>query len=218
MKRLSFSALLLLFVVSLSAQLRWDVKAGMSVANMTQMEEGAKFGYTVGIGADYAFSNMFSLQTGINFTSKGTREVDVEDDYRNYNKEVFKVFSHYAELPVLAAVKFQVTDDFKVLVNAGPYFAMGLAGKEEYTNTAIQGVDYSYDLFKDSKDNKALMNRFDTGLQFGVGTELNDHFLINLTGQCGFISPYNEPYDRMYGDDGKSPKNLNFMITAGYRF
>lgn len=129
MKRLSFSLLLLSLVITVFAQLRWDVKAGMSVANMTQMDEGAKFGYTIGVGADYAFSDMFSLHTGINFTSKGTREVDFEDDYGMYDKETFQVFLHYAELPVLAAVKFPIMDNFKITLNAGPYIAVGLGGK-----------------------------------------------------------------------------------------
>lgn len=201
-------------VLAVSAQLRWDVKAGMSLSNMSHADKDAKFGYTVGLGADYAFSEMFSLQTGVNFTSKGMREVDVDDDWGSYEKSTFKVFSHYAELPILAAVKFGVVDDFKVVLNAGPYLAIGIGGKEEYSNTAITNDDYSLDLFRDS----GKMNRFDVGLQYGVGFEIDDHLLVNLTGQAGFITPYKHPYNVMYGDDGKSPKNLCFMLSLGYRF
>lgn len=214
MKRLSFSLLFLFSVLVVSAQLRWDVKAGMSVANMSHADKDAKFGYTVGLGADYAFSEMLSLQTGVNFTSKGMREVDVEDDRGYYEKSTFKVFSHYAELPILAAVKFRVIDDFKVVLNAGPYFAVGIGGKEEYSNTAFTNDDYSLDLFGDNRK----MNRFDVGLQYGVGFEIDNHFLVNLTGQAGFITPYKHPYNMLYGDDGKSPKNLCFMLSVGYRF
>lgn len=214
MKRLSLGLLLLFSVLAVSAQLRWDVKAGMSLSNMSHADKDAKFGYTVGLGADYAFSEMFSLQTGVNFTSKGMREVDVDDDWGSYEKSTFKVFSHYAELPILAAVKFGVVDDFKVVLNAGPYLAIGIGGKEEYSNTAITNDDYSLDLFRDS----GKMNRFDVGLQYGVGFEIDDHLLVNLTGQAGFITPYKHPYNVMYGDDGKSPKNLCFMLSLGYRF
>ncbi|MDN0052985.1 porin family protein [Bacteroides caecigallinarum] len=214
MKRLSFSLLFLFSVLVVSAQLRWDVKAGMSVANMSHADKDAKFGYTVGLGADYAFSEMLSLQTGVNFTSKGMRDVDVEDDRGYYEKSTFKVFSHYAELPILAAVKFRVIDDFKVILNAGPYFAVGIGGKEEYSNTAFTNDDYSLDLFGDNRK----MKRFDVGLQYGVGFEIDNHFLVNLTGQAGFITPYKHPYNMLYGDDGKSSKNLCFMLSVGYRF
>ena len=214
MKRLSFSLLFLFSVLVVSAQLRWDVKAGMSVANMSHADKDAKFGYTVGLGADYAFSKMLSLQTGVNFTSKGMRDVDVEDDRGYYEKSTFKVFSHYAELPILAAVKFRVIDDFKVILNAGPYFAVGIGGKEEYSNTAFTNDDYSLDLFGDNRK----MKRFDVGLQYGVGFEIDNHFLVNLTGQAGFITPYKHPYNMLYGDDGKSSKNLCFMLSVGYRF
>ena len=51
--------------------------------------------------------------------------------------------------------------------------------------------------------------RFDLGIQYGIGLELNDRYLINLTGQNGFISP---------ADGGENPKNMTFSIGVGYRF
>lgn len=50
------------------------------------------------------------------------------------------------------------------------------------------------------------------GVQYGVGVELADHYLIHLTGQNGFITPYDEGYDR------DRSKNMNFMIGVGYIF
>lgn len=214
MKKILLGTIISLVSLAGYSQVRWDVKAGMSMSNMTQLDEGPKFGYTVGVGADYAFNNLWSLQTGINFTSKGTRESDSERG----EKETFQVFSHYAELPVLAAVNFQIVDNIKFIINAGPYFALGLGGKQEYTNTRFPDDNYSISLFKGENGEKALMKRFDMGLQYGIGTEINKHLLVNLTGQCGFITPYNSPYNKTFGDDGKSPLNLSFNVTLGYRF
>lgn len=194
------------------AQLKWDVKAGLSLSNLTQLDGGAKPGYTIGIGADYAFNKSWSLQSGINFTGKGAKETEYEDGI----KEHYKIFSHYIEVPILAAFKIPVTEDVKVVINAGPYLAAGIGGKAEYEFYTAAG---EMDLFKKEKgEEKALMKRFDTGLQYGVGAELNEHFLVSLQGQCGFISPFNEPYDRWFSDDGKSPKNLSFTLSVGYRF
>ena len=63
----------------------------------------------------------------------------------------------------------------------------------------------------------AVMKRFDVGLQYGVGLEVGDHWLVNLTGQNGFINVFDgiEFYDET---DKLSPKNMTFTIGVGYRF
>lgn len=55
------------------------------------------------------------------------------------------------------------------------------------------------------------MGRFDLGIQYGIGLELSDRYLINLTGQNGFICPWDV-------DEGDKPKNMTFSIGVGYRF
>ena len=50
--------------------------------------------------------------------------------------------------------------------------------------------------------------RFDLGIQYGIGLELSDRYLINLTGQNGFIDVA----------DGGDAKNMSFAIGVGYRF
>ena len=46
------------------------------------------------------------------------------------------------------------------------------------------------------------------GIQYGIGLELSDRYLINLTGQNGFIDVA----------DGGDAKNMSFAIGVGYRF
>lgn len=55
------------------------------------------------------------------------------------------------------------------------------------------------------------MGRFDLGIQYGIGLELSDRYLINLTGQNGFICPWDV-------EEGDKPKNMTFSIGVGYRF
>lgn len=217
MKKIVLTALFGLTALSGFSQVTWDVKAGMSLSNFTQMDGGAKIGYSVGVGMDYAFNETWSLQSGVNFTSKGTKESDYDDGM----KEEAKIFSHYIDIPVLAAFKMPIKDNIKLVVNAGPYFSAGLGGKYDYNfeGYGIESKSGKEDLFtKANGQEKAMMKRFDMGLQYGVGTEINEHFLVNLTGQCGFLSPFNEPYKTVFSDDGKSPKNLSFIISVGYRF
>ena len=90
-------------------------------------------------------------------------------------------------------------DNTKFVINAGPYLAFGLGGKAK---------DDNFDL-KLFKSDEGDWKRFDLGIQYGIGLELSDRYLINLTGQNGFISPV---------DGGDDPKNMTFTIGVGYRF
>ena len=83
-------------------------------------------GFKVGLGMDYAFTDVWSLKSGLMFESKGYK-VDEE-----------KARPIYMQIPVMAAWKANITDDIKFVVNAGPYFAVGLGGKyKEGNNVSI---------------------------------------------------------------------------------
>ena len=200
MKKFLLTAVLGMVALAGFSQVRWDVKAGMSMTNMNgDMDGDMKVGYTVGVGMDYAFSEEWALQSGLNFTGKGAKDTGV------------KVKMNYIELPILAAYKFAIGENMKFVVNAGPYLAVGLGGK--MSADGEDGGDVK--LFsKEDGAEEALMNRFDLGIQYGIGLEVGEHYLVNLTGQNGFINTLN---DKVFGDDVSS-KNLAFMISVGYRF
>ena len=186
------------------SQLRWDVKFGMNFSNMTKMDDSkAITGFTMGVGADYAFNENWAFQPGIMITSKGYKD-EIYD-------EKFTVRPIYLDIPILAAYKFDITDNTKFVINAGPYFAIGLGGKTK------SGVDGAPDekVFDDKNAYGAEYDkRFDFGLQWGLGVELGEHYLVNFTAQHGFITPYD--FDSDY--DGDKPKNMSFAIGVGYRF
>lgn len=197
MKKFLLTAVLGMFALAGFSQVKWDAKVGMSMTNMTETTDSKlKVGYTVGVGMDYAFSENWSLQSGLNFTGKGTKVEGV------------KFNMHYVELPVLAAYKFAVGENMKLVVNAGPYFACGLAGKMSAEGESVK-------LFsKEDGADEALMNRFDLGIQYGVGLEVGEHYLVNLTGQNGLMNTLKN--ESVWGD--ASSKNIAFSISVGYRF
>ncbi len=189
-----------MFALAGFSQVKWDAKVGMSMTNLTgDMDGDMKIGYNVGVGMDYAFSEDWSLQSGLNFTGKGAKDEGV------------KVKMNYVELPILAAYKFALGENMKFVVNAGPYLAVGLGGK-----MTVDGEDGgSVKLFsKEDGAEEALMKRFDLGIQYGIGLEVGEHYLVNLTGQNGFINPLN---DKVWGEE-LSTKNMAFSISVGYRF
>lgn len=194
MKKFLMTAVLGMFALAGFSQVKWDAKFGMNFSNMTKLDETKALpGFNLGVGMDYGFSENWSLQSGLMISSKGFKYK--EGDWKSKFRPI------YLDIPILAAYKFNISDNTKFVINAGPYLAIGLGGKNKETD------EEDVKLFdKDGYDWK----RFDLGIQYGIGLELSDRYLINLTGQNGFISPAD-------GEDG-DPKNMTFSIGVGYRF
>ena len=172
MKKLVLTMLFGLIALAGYSQVRWDVQLGMNFSNMTKADDAKMLpGFKVGLGMDYAFTDVWSLKSGLMFESKGYK-VDEE-----------KARPIYMQIPVMAAWKANITDDIKFVVNAGPYFAVGLGGKYKEGNSDIK-------LFSSDGMN---MERFDLGIQWGIGVELSERYIVNFTGENGFISPFDFP-------------------------
>ena len=125
-----------------------------------------RVGFNLGVGMEYQFTDMWSLQPSLMFTQKGAKLGDM------------KANPMYLELPVMAAARFAVVDGQNVVVKAGPYLACGIAGKYK-----IAGV--KEDFFGDNGGGK----RFDFGLGVGVAYEIN-RFFVDLTGEFGLTKVY----------------------------
>lgn len=195
MKKFLMTAVLGMFALAGFSQVKWDAKFGMNFSNMTKFEDTKALpGFQLGVGMDYGFSENWSLQSGLMISSKGYKVK--EGEYKETTRPI------YLDIPILAAYKFNISDNTKFVINAGPYLAFGLGGKNK-----VDGVDESEKVFGENG-----WNRFDLGIQYGIGLELSDRYLINLTGQNGFICPW----DTEDGED--KPKNMTFSIGVGYRF
>lgn len=202
MKKTLLTLFLGLLAVVGYSQARFDIHGGMSMANITNSEADLKVGYTLGVGMDYSFNEMWSFQSGLNFTSKGCKISESGVDV--------KVNPVYLDIPLLAAVKMNITEGNRFLINLGPYIGFGLGGKMTIEQG---GAEIGTKLFKKVEGNKeAMMNRCAVGLQYGIGFELDEHYLINLTGQYGFTNMIKESFA------GENNKNLAFLLTVGYRF
>ena len=70
-KGLIFVLFALVSIVSYS-QISWNAKVGMNMSNLTgDADTDMKIGFNVGVGAEYAFTEMWSVQPSLMFTSKG---------------------------------------------------------------------------------------------------------------------------------------------------
>lgn len=199
MKKILMTIALAMCTLAGFSQVKWDARFGVNFSNVTKDKESKALpGFLLGVGMDYGFTENWSLQSGLMFSSKGYK----------YKEEGFKetIRPIYLDIPILAAYKVDIADNMKFVVNAGPYLAFGLGGKDK---EHWDGGE-SYKLFKGEYGWK----RFDLGIQYGVGLELGERYLVNLTGQNGFICPVDFPA----GYKGDKPKNMTFTIGLGYRF
>ena len=115
-KGLIFVLFALVSIVSYS-QISWNAKVGMNMSNFTgDMDTDMRIGFNVGVGMEYQFSDMWSIQPSLMFTQKGAKQDEV------------KMNPMYLEIPVLAAARFAIADNQNIVVKAGPYFAYGIAG------------------------------------------------------------------------------------------
>ncbi|WP_303012103.1 porin family protein [uncultured Bacteroides sp.] len=197
-KGLIFVLFALVSIVSYS-QISWNAKVGMNMSNFTgDMDTDMRIGFNVGVGMEYQFSDMWSIQPSLMLSQKGGK-YDKDGESVKYNPM-------YLEIPVLAAARFAVADNQNIVVKAGPYFAVGIAGKAKYE---FDGETEKGDFFGDGDDQFGA-KRFDCGLGVGVAYEINK-FFVDLTGEFGLTKLYDV-------EEGSAPKNMNFSIGVGYKF
>lgn len=202
MKKLVLTMLFGLIALAGYSQARWDVQLGMNFSNMTKLDDSKALpGFKLGLGMDYAFTDVWSLKSGLMFESKGFKMK--EGDYKETIRPI------YMQIPVMAAWKATITDGVKFVANVGPYFAVGLGGKDKLDWDGEKDDAKIFD--SDGLDWK----RFDLGIQWGFGVELAERYIINFTGENGFINPADAIDEN---DNIVSPKNMTFTIGVGYIF
>lgn len=162
------------------------VKAGFNLANVSIKENGdiddAKSlpSFHVGLHGDIPIvANILSLQPGILFTGKGSKtQVGNTTDASYYRATTNPM---YIEVPVNVVFKAPLGDGGKFFAGAGPYVAMGIAGRNK-TEGKIFGVGFKNDKkIEFSNDDPTtsgeegagfgIMRRFDYGLNGTVGFE-----------------------------------------------
>lgn len=178
-----------------SAQAQFYVQGGVNLANITKNNAGETSDnnmlatFNAGLLGRFGISKMFDLETGLLFTGRGSKTETYfsgnADD--NYIKSKFNPY--YLELPLNAVIKFPLdtkgTNSF--FIHAGPYVAMGIAGKAKMeskfiglTSTATESIQFNNDDPSTSEQEDATydkLKRFDFGANVGAGIDLGSVIL-----------------------------------------
>jgi hypothetical protein len=165
------------------------VQGGANFANITKNNAGETSDnnilttFNAGVMGRFGISKIFDLETGLLFTGRGAKAETFfgADESDNYVKAKFNPY--YIELPVNAVVKLplSVGGNSNVFVNAGPYVAMGVAGKSKVetkfvgvTSTSSENIKFNNDDPTTNQQEGAAydrIKRFDFGLNFGAGID-----------------------------------------------
>lgn len=196
------------------------IRAGGNLSTFTgdyfsDVDLKSRFGFNVGVNFDYSIMKCFGVQTGVYFTTKGAKE-EWENYYSDYTStRTVEYNPMYIQIPVLASFRYNLNDNWRWELNAGPYFAFGVGGKYEkertFTdnrdNSIIEQTSEEVDFFNDNT------NSFDMGIAFGTGLTYKK-FYFGVQYEIGMSDLNNDKEDGDYA----SIKNSNFTFSVGYNF
>ena len=202
---------------------------GMNISNFRHPDAAfdgltdPKAGFNLGVRGEYMLPSCYGVfvNLGVNYTMKGAKmdvAASLPDDYSC----TVKFRPCYIEIPLHVGYRFNVLDNLGVFADFGPYFAIGVNGKEktEFEGDALE--DYSKKFFRNSKMILGEIQRYDFGLGFRVGAEYANHHSLNFSFDWGLTDMYRDSYRREFfkenGYELGKLKNFNAGITYGYRF
>lgn len=202
------------------------VQGGVNLANITQTKSGQTQDnnllttFNVGILSRFNLSQPIDLESGLLFEGRGSKANSyfgsTNDD--NYVKTKFNPL--YLEVPLNVVVRIPLQKKMNIFFNAGPYAAMGIAGKST-TDSKIVGATTSSssnikfsndDPFTSQQDDAAYdkIKRFDFGLNFGGGLDLGK---VLLKVNYGFgLTKINSTQSNNSADDKNKYRTLSISV------
>lgn len=201
MKKLFSLVCVALFTITASAQITWNVKGGVGIANCIGSDAVGSESHIVGkigAGIEKPLTSNWSLMPSLELAWKGAKYNDDEFDY----KDVIDLF--YLQIPVVAAYRINVNDHWNITPKTGPYLACALHGQYKYEVNGSYSESGKENLFSSEFGGK----RFDFGWDFGIDFEYQ-RFVFGAEYEIGFIS---------FGPKDSDIKNSAAYFTLGYKF
>jgi len=208
--KLSLVAVALLVATAASAQFSFGVRGGVNMSNIqtdVQGQSGSpKLGFNIGVLTDFDFNHNMAIQSGLFFTTKGSREnvyIEAPGAGGNGPFERFRRTTNllYFKIPVHFAYKVDVSPGTRIVFHGGPYIAYGVGG-----SFRENGEKLDRSVFGCRVDQH---QPFDWGLGIGVGAEF-DRILVGIGWDFGLFNISNVA--------GVREVNQNAFLTVGYRF
>lgn len=167
-------------------------------------------GFSAGVVANLNFREYFTLQPGIFYESRSGRYTYASSYITNTNHtdisyQIGHSLFYDLSIPVMAVFNFNIAENVKWKVEAGPYLQINL--KKPDNDKII--VLYREPLGNDYKQKYALSHFYDFGLKFGSGISVNRHYYFGIHYLCGLREVWGYP---------AGGRNKAWTFTLGYDF
>ncbi len=166
-------------------------------------------GFDAGVVADINFNDWLTLQPGFFYQSRSGNYYTL----RTFNDAPMATEGHTLyymfNVPLLVSARFNLSDDLRWSVDAGPYVSFGLGHND--TRQAVAGkevVKYHLGYFD-------TRNRFQWGLKFGTGLQFKSHYYVGIHYMAGCRNVYDSATHR---EQGLSGRHKSWVFTLGYDF
>ena len=225
MKKLLVAAFLFAMLTNAKAQLY--IQGGVNLANITQTKSGQTEDnkmlttFNVGILNRFGLSKVVDLESGILFTGKGSKAETYftsGNTTDNYVKTKFNPY--YIEVPLNLIVRVPVSGIHGLFFHAGPYAAIGVAGKSTtdqkvlgITSHSENNIQYANDNPFTSRQEDASyykLKRFDFGLNAGGGFDLGK-LIVKVNYGYG-LTKINSTESNNASDDKNKYRTLSFSL------
>jgi hypothetical protein len=192
MKKIIPIVILILYSFNLYSQI--SIKGGLNYSTITD-HSLSKYKFSGHIGGTYDFklSKKWYFQPELLFTSIGCNLKDDGSVVKDGHINIYAL-----EMPVNLSFRPEISDNLHLLVDFGIYLRYGLFGNKKYNY---------YDSPKVDESPFNAYNRFDAGLNIGLGLQKNNYYGI-FTFQRGLT----------HAEKGMDGAHQVLHFSLGYRF
>jgi len=162
------------------------IKGGLNLANVSTTSSGRidnanmLASFHVGFMGDVPLGKVVAIQPGLLFTGKGAKSQTGQPGDSYYYKATSNPY--YIEIPVNVVFKIPLSEkESNFFIGAGPYAAIGIAGKNKTEGNAGLVHFSGSDNIEFSNDDPTTFNQ-----QEGAGFGIMRRFDFGLNGTAGF--------------------------------
>lgn len=168
-------------------------------------------GFDAGVVADINIRDYISIQPGFFYQSRSggftySDMLYMIDKDALVHTQFGHMRSYYFNIPILASVRFNVSDDVRWSVDFGPYMGLRLGSSFSpevmYIDQSVYGESYSY--------SRAKLRSFDVGFKMGMGLNIMRNYYFGIHYMAGATDVWKTPF--MKG------RNKAWTFTVGYDF
>lgn len=214
--------------------LDFGVRVGVNTSNRTigkeaytgYNHEGWGTGFDLGVVADINIRNYLSIQPGIFFESRSNSytlitNIPINDNSWTMLTQAGNFNSYHFTIPIMGCMHFNITDDLRWDVEAGPYISLRLGSKLKnkvcnYNPDPSIGNGTAEDRFADNVFRQKSKG-CDFGIKMGTGLTLFKHYSFAVHYLAGCTHAWKDlKYENLRYSYGGLSKEWTF--TLGYNF